>query len=116
MEAFPDYADALGSIHDRILDLIVPFRKRYAYRWLQNGSNSIKDVLPAFIPEMSYKDLEISHGGMAMDAYHQMRTEKDPQKLQLIRRNLLKYCERDTEAMVRLHQKLINITNESIEN
>lgn len=108
MEAFPENAEALGSIHDRVRDLIVPFRKRFIYHWHQHGSNSIKDVLPAFIPELSYKDLEISHGGMAMDAYHLLRLEHDPQKLKSIRHNLLKYCERDTEAMVRLHQKLVD--------
>ena len=103
---FPEYAEGLGSIHDRIRDLIVPFRKRYAYRWQQYGSNSIKNVLPAFIPELSYNDLEISHGGMAMDAYHLMCAETNTQKLESLRNNLLKYCERDTEAMVKLHQHL----------
>ncbi len=106
---FPQYAAALGSIHDRVRDLIIPFRKRYAYSWQQYGSNSLKNVLPAFIPEMSHKDLEISNGGMAMEAYHLMCAEQDPEKLQSLRNNLLKYCERDTEAMVRLHQRLLEL-------
>ncbi len=105
-EDFPEYAEGLNDIHDRVMDLIVPFRKRYAYRWQQRGSNSIKNVLPAFILDMSYKDLEISDGGMAMDAYHLMCAEKDPVKLETLRGNLLKYCERDTEAMVKLLDKL----------
>ncbi len=106
---FPEYAEELRGIHDRIRDLIIPFRKRYAYRWQQRGSNSIKNVLPAFIPEMSYEDLEISHGGMAMDAYHLMCAERDPQKLESLRINLLNYCERDTEAMVKLYQCLLGM-------
>ncbi len=110
-EDFPEYAEGLNNIHDRIRDLIVPFRKRYAYRWQQHGSNSIKNVLPAFVPDMSYQDLEISHGGMAMDAYHLMCAETDVQKLSSLRNNLLKYCERDTEAMVKLHQFLMEITS-----
>lgn len=108
-ENFPVYAEGLNDIHDRVMDLIVPFRKRYAYRWQQKGSNSIKDVLPAFVPEMSYKDLEISDGGMAMDAYHLMCAEKDPSKLEALRGNLLKYCGRDTEAMVKLHKCLMGM-------
>ncbi len=106
-EDFPEYAEGLNHIYNRIMDLIVPFRKRYAYRWQQHGSNSIKHVLPAFIPELSYNDLEISHGGMAMDAYHLMCAEKVPKKLETLRNNLLKYCERDTLAMVKLHQFLV---------
>ncbi|SEA16650.1 protein of unknown function [Desulfuromusa kysingii] len=110
-EDFPEYAEGLSNIHGRIRDLIVPFRKRYAYRWQQHGSNSIKNVLPAFIPDMSYQDLEISHGGMAMDAYHLMCAETDTQKLKSLRNNLFKYCERDTEAMVKLLQWLMKAKN-----
>lgn len=109
IEDFPEQSEKLNSIHDRVMDLIVPFRKRYAYRWQQHGSNSIKDVLPAFVPDMSYKDLEISNGGMAMDAYHLMCAEKDQTKLEALRGNLLKYCERDTEAMVKLHRLLVEM-------
>jgi len=103
---FPKYAKKIHQIIENVRDLIVPFRKRHIYNWQQCGSNSIKHVLPAFVPELSYKDLEISDGGMAMDAYHVMCAEKDPVKLDTLRTNLLKYCERDTEAMVRLHNVL----------
>jgi hypothetical protein len=111
IQNFPKHAEDLNNIHERVMDLIVPFRKRFAYRWQQRGSNSIKNVLPAFIPEMSYKDLEISDGGMAMDAYHLMCAEGDEAKLKKLRNNLLKYCERDTEAMVKLHQCLVKIVD-----
>lgn len=106
IKAFPEDTAGLSRIHDNVRDLIIPFRKRYAYRWQQRGSNSIKQVLPAFVPELSYKDLAISDGGMAMEAYHIMCAEKDPVKLQELRVNLLKYCELDTKAMVRLHEVL----------
>jgi len=46
-------------------------------------------------------------GGMAMDACHLMCAEKDQAKLEALRAYLLKYCERDTEAMVKLHQLLV---------
>lgn len=59
-----------------------------------NGSASIKSVLPAFIPELSYKDLEIQEGGSASQAYLNL--------LERTRKALLKYCERDTIAMVEL--------------
>jgi len=108
IKAFPKYADRLNLILENVRDLIVPFRKRYAYRWQQKGSNSIKDVLPAFT-DLSYKDLEISDGGMAMDAYHIMCKEKDHDKYAKLRKNLKLYCERDTEAMVKLHQCLEDI-------
>ncbi len=115
IEAFPEDAAGLSRIHDNVMDLIVPFRKRYAYRWQQRGSNSIKQVLPAFVPELSYADLEISDGGMAMEAYHIMCAEKDPVKLRELRANLLQYCELDTAAMVRLHKCLAEMADSSTE-
>jgi len=99
---FPDFAEVIDDMISRVRDLIVPFKKRYAYHWQQQGSNSIKDVLPAFIPDLSYEGLKIANGGMAMTAYHQMCSEGDPEKLAEIRQDLLEYCRLDTEAMVRL--------------
>lgn len=105
-DSFPIYADKLLKLNENMLDLIVPFRKRMAYRWTQRGSASIKKVLPAFVPELSYKDMVIADGGMAMEAYHIMCAEKDPQRLSDLRGHLLDYCRLDTEAMVKLHEYL----------
>jgi len=106
---FPDHAEGLNGILDRVRDLIVPFRKRHAYRWQQRGSSSIKKVLPAFVPELSYQGMPIADGGMAMAAYHLMCAETDPDRLAEIRRNLLAYCKLDTEAMVQLLAQLYKL-------
>jgi hypothetical protein len=70
------------------------------------GSYSIKKVLPAFVPELSYDELEISDGGMAMEAWHQMCAAQNAEELAAIRKNLLDYCALDTLAMVRLLEVL----------
>jgi hypothetical protein len=113
IEDFPEHTEGLSRINENVRDLIVPFKKRYAYRWEQYGSNSIKKVLPAFIPELSYQDLEISDGGMAMEAYHVMCAEQDAEKLTSLRKALLAYCGLDTEAMVMLHKKLGELSVQS---
>ncbi|ORJ61354.1 DUF2779 domain-containing protein [Geothermobacter hydrogeniphilus] len=107
---FPDHAEGLNGILSRVRDLIVPFRKRHAYRWQQRGSSSIKKVLPAFVPGLSYKGMPIADGGMAMAAYHLMCAERDPGKLAEIRENLLAYCKLDTEAMVQLLEQLYELS------
>jgi hypothetical protein len=109
---FPESKDSINNIINRIRDLIVPFRKRFAYRWQQEGSSSIKKVLPAFVPELSYKGMPIADGGMAMAAYHQMCAEKDTEKLSEISKNLLAYCKLDTEAMVRLLECLYEFSTD----
>ncbi len=101
-ETFPDLADALNVRIDNIRDLMVPFKKRHLYRWQMRGSYSIKEVLPALVPDLTYKGLSIGEGGMAMLAYHEMCRTDDLFRLAEIRENLLEYCRLDTLAMVRI--------------
>jgi hypothetical protein len=70
------------------------------------GSYSIKYVLPALIPELSYEDLEINEGGLASIAFENLFYELDFIRINEIRQNLLEYCKMDTYAMVRLLEKL----------
>lgn len=85
-----------------MVDLIVPFRC-HLYSWKQKGSHSLKAVLPAFVKDLSYDDLEIGGGAAAMQAYHQMCTLVDsPEKLASLRQHLLAYCRQDTLAMMKL--------------
>lgn len=102
-EQFPRKKKRLQSIIDNMLDLIDPFKARHLYSWKQQGSHSIKAVLPAFVKGMSYDNMEIGNGGDAMDAYHQMCALADkPKEMAKIRKNLLDYCNQDTLAMVKL--------------
>jgi len=104
---FPRYKKVIDKWADNIQDLMAPFRQRDVYFWKFKGSYSIKNVLPAIVPQLSYDGLEIADGGAAMDAYHQMCTAKDnPEELAQIRENLLAYCKLDTLAMVRILEAL----------
>jgi hypothetical protein len=106
---FPEYSDKIAYIISNMRDLMAPFRSKDYYLWQMNGSYSIKAVLPALIPELSYDGMEISNGGMAMDAYSAMCQTEDLGKLERIRKALLEYCKLDTLGMVRIMQKLRKI-------
>lgn len=56
---FPQYAGPINALLDRMVDLMVPFRRKHLYTPEMNGSYSLKAVLPALIPDLSYSDLEI---------------------------------------------------------
>ena len=71
-----------------------------------HGSYSIKYVLPALIPELSYKDLEINEGGLASVAFESLCYETDLMQIAEIRNNLLEYCKLDTLAMFKILEKL----------
>jgi hypothetical protein len=105
-EQFPAYSRRLMNIHDNIIDLMVPFQKKHYYTKEMNGSYSIKAVLPALVPELSYEDLEISDGDTASNRYATLHLVKDREEVKRIRKALLEYCRLDTLAMVKIMQKM----------
>lgn len=102
----PQYSMRLDAIIENIRDLMVPFRKGSIYHWQMKGSYSQKAVLPALVPQLSYEDMEVANGGMAMDAYARMCGCDDPDETANIRRALLDYCKLDTLGMVRILETL----------
>ena len=59
------------------------------------------------VPQLAYDDLEIQDGGIASLQFYRMTFEAaDEAERARIRRALLKYCERDTLAMVEIRKVL----------
>lgn len=108
-ESFPEYSEHLMNIHDNIKDLIVPFKGMDYYSRDMHGSFSIKHVLPSLFPNdpsLNYTNLDMVHNGSeAANSYLLLQTLKDEEYNEL-RKNMLKYCELDTYAMVKIYQKL----------
>lgn len=100
---FPEFAPALDSIMERVVDLLPIARNRY-YHPSQHGSWSIKAVLPALCPDLSYDALDgVQDGNMAQTAYQEgISPETALERKQEIDRQLLDYCKLDTFAMVRM--------------
>jgi len=105
-ELFPQQKKKIEKIISNVVDLMVPFKNRDIYHWQMNGSFSLKAVLPAMVPKLSYKHLDVSDGGLAMDAYAAMNQTDDKKEIARIRKNLLDYCKMDTLAMVEILKKL----------
>jgi len=102
-ERFPDLSSGLLAIVDRVVDLLPIARNRY-YHPDQHGSWSIKAVLPALCPDLSYDTLDgVKDGMMAQTAYLEaMAPEITPERKAEIGQQLLAYCKLDTFAMVRM--------------
>jgi hypothetical protein len=71
-----------------------------------NGSYSLKAVLPALKPEMTYENLEIQEGTMASTFFLKLAQTQDEEERKRLRQALLNYCELDTLAMVNILEKL----------
>ena len=116
-EQFEDLKEDLLKIHDNIQDLMIPFKERMYYCRELEGSYSIKYVLPAMFPnneELNYHNLPVVHNGSeAMSIFSELENYSKEEQ-EKIRYGLLKYCELDTLAMVRIWEKLKEITNGTI--
>jgi hypothetical protein len=103
---FPRYSEVINSLVVRIKDLMYPFQKKFYYKPEMKGSHSIKNVLPALIPSLTYNNLNIAEGSMASLAFEQLLYEDDFIRVSEIRRDLLEYCKLDTLAMVKILELL----------
>ncbi|MDD5288957.1 MAG: DUF2779 domain-containing protein [Dehalococcoidales bacterium] len=105
-EAFPVYREWVESVSDRIVDLYEPFRKFDYYSPLQQGSASIKEVLPA-VTGRSYKGMPVAGGEDASLAYLRLAYgDIDAGERDQLRSDLEKYCGLDTEGMIWIINKL----------
>jgi hypothetical protein len=106
-EIYPEYADCLLSINERIYDLMEVFRQGYYRHPAFKGKNSLKRVLPILCPELSYEPLMIKKGTDAnVTWYHWTNGEYRGEEHSRIRQALLDYCHLDTLAMVRIWEVL----------
>jgi hypothetical protein len=102
-DRFPDLADALQRIIDRLYDLH-PVVKQNFYHPKMLGSWSIKAVMPAINPDMDYAQLEgIREGTAASDGFIEaIAPETTPERKAELDEQLRRYCRFDTEAMVEI--------------
>jgi len=104
-ERFPRLKQSLLAINERVVDLLRVAEQRF-YHPSQQGSWSIKKVLPAVAPDLRHDALDgVQDGGMAMTAFLEAIAPATGEARQAeLREQLLKYCGLDTYAMVRLWQ------------
>ncbi len=109
---YPDLSDHLMNIYNNFYDLMQPFKNRDYYTTSMNGSYSIKYVLPSLFPNdetLNYQNLDLIHNGSeAMNKYHEL-SSLSKEDYKYARERLLKYCELDTYAMVKILYKLQEI-------
>ena len=98
--AFPEHAGWIENVERLIVDLLEPFQGFDYYHGDQDGSASIKSVLPV-LTGRSYADLEIQEGGLASLEYLRVHFRDVPEaEIRKVREQLELYCGQDTEGMV----------------
>lgn len=108
-EMYPNFANFLNAFNDRIIDLMKPFSKDMVRDQAFKGSSSIKKVLPALVPSLTYDGLDIQEGVAAARKWKEVTlkevSEVEREKVYL---DLIEYCKLDTLAMVQIHRELMN--------
>jgi hypothetical protein len=105
-EWVPARSAELMAIHDRVVDLL-PIVREHVYDPAFGGSFSIKKVLPALVPHLSYDGLTIGRGDVAAaELWRVMFAEMPDSEREYVSDALLEYCRLDTEAMVALLRAL----------
>lgn len=102
-ERFPSIRPELDALLPRLVDLL-PVAEGHFYHPSQQGSWSIKKVLPAMAPELRYESLSgVQDGTGAMNAYLEaIAPVTTATRMAEIERQLLAYCRLDTFAMIRV--------------
>ena len=102
----PEFAGRIKQLQRRLWDLL-PVVRSHVYHPRFAGSYSIKNVLPALVPGMTYKGMEVANGQDAGLAWESLvRGVLDQAERERIRKALLNYCGQDTLALLRLHEVL----------
>lgn len=110
-EHLPDYKNFMEDVNNRVIDLMVPFYgKTTMYDHPEfMGSASIKYVLPALVPHLSYKEMHIQEGGTASDTWNRIVSGEYSEEDKNMKTQALKdYCHLDTLAMVEIWRVLNN--------
>ena len=110
-DAFPDLKETLDALLGRLDDL-KPIIANHVYHPEFRGTFSIKAVMPALVPDLSYAGLAVADGDTAITKFARMaRGEIAGDAVAATRDQLVEYCRLDTLSMVRLHEALSKLAS-----
>jgi predicted RecB family nuclease len=102
----PESAERIKNVQSRLFDLL-PIVRNHVYHPAFAGSYSLKAVLPALVPEMSYDGMAVANGQDAGLAWESLvRGRLDQAERDRISKALLDYCGQDTLALFKLIESL----------
>jgi Domain of unknown function(DUF2779) len=102
----PEFSEQTKRIRGRLWDLL-PIVRDNLYHPQFAGSYSLKSVLPALVPELTYEGMTVANGQDAGLAWESLiRGDLDQVERNRIKTALLDYCGQDTLALVKLVERL----------
>ena len=112
-EFFPEYREWVDSVSSRFIDLLEVFRAMSYYHPSQNGSASLKAVLPA-LTSRSYQELQIGDGEVASREFMRITFSRvGRRERRRVRKALEEYCAQDTRGLIDILQALERLSTMS---
>ena len=114
-KSVPELEPELKELESKLIDLL-PVIRNNVYHPDFRGSFSLKFVLPALIPELTYDDLVIVDGMVASVTIARLlfvAVKLSPKQHEKTRHDLLEYCKRDTWATVKLLERLRELAGQA---
>jgi len=106
----PQHSTWWDRTEPRIVDLLAPFRAFHYYHPDQEGSASMKAVLPA-LTGTSYEGMAIAGGGAASREYLRVTFgDATSVEKQMVRKQLEDYCALDTMGMIQILDRLTELS------
>lgn len=114
-DLFPEYREAIDSIVSNTVYLHEPFSRHAYFSWRMMGRDIqggwMKRALKALAPEFSYNASEVNIYEEAVDIQHKMSQVSNLHELNEIRNNLRKRSEIKTLAMVKILERLYELSD-----
>ncbi len=104
---YPELANDLDSILNKIIDLAKPIANKHFYLPAMKGLSSMKHVLPAVDPTNSYKSLSVQSGRAASQLYQILCDDQHDKNEKLELDNLVEYCKMDVYGLVQVYNAFL---------
>jgi hypothetical protein len=109
----PEFAGRIKKIQRRLWDLLTVVRN-HVYHPNFAGSYSIKNVLPALVPGMTYEGMEVADGTDAGLAWGSLiRGGLDQAERDRVRKALLEYCTTNHQNLARREEFVCGAARDS---
>ena len=72
---YAQYEERINAVIARLIELAIPFQKKWVYHYSLSCPYSIKKVLPLVAPDLSYDKLSVNNGLYASHLFRQMMVE-----------------------------------------
>jgi hypothetical protein len=103
----PEFSGRIEKFQRRLWDLL-PVIRNDVYHPQFAGSYSLKSVLPALVPDMTYEGMMVANGQDAGLAWESLvRETVDVSERDMVRKALLDYCGQGTLALVKVLERLM---------